>query len=225
MDNHYPLFAQQAYFVYPLIEESDRLQLKDAESMYQTLKQEVFPEFKLELIHSRLPEDEKERIMGAFVAGKVDILVATTVMEVGMDVPNAGCIVIEHAERFGLSNLHQLRGRVGRGQAQSYAFLIYSRNLTEEGLKRLKVIMTTSDGFKIAEEDLKLRGPGEFLGVRQSGFLSLGPADPIRDQEVFASARKDAAELMRSDPDLLKPENRVFLEILSGDLFGEGEGA
>ncbi len=205
--------GRQAYFVYPLIEESTKLQLKDAESMYLSLKRS-FSDLNLKLIHSRIPEEDKQMIMDAFVSGKVDILVATSVMEVGLDVANANCIVIEHAERFGLSNLHQLRGRVGRGSYQSYAFLIYSNSLTESGIQRLKVIMTTHDGFIIAQEDLNIRGPGEFLGVKQSGFLRLGHADPLRDQEILIDARKEANGLLRDDPDLCKPENRICSLVL-----------
>ncbi len=204
----------QAYFVYPLIEESATLDLKDAERMFAVLKTEVFPDSRLELIHSRIPEDEKIRIMAAFAAGDVNILVATSVMEVGVDVPNATCIVIEHAERFGLSTLHQLRGRVGRGPAQSYAFLIYSRSLTETGIRRLKAVMNTNDGFVIAEQDLKIRGPGELPGSRQSGFLHLGLADLKRDWELFLLAREDSQELLDADPDLIDPRHRVIREVI-----------
>jgi len=177
--------GHQAYFVYPLIEESEVLSLKDAESMYKYLKGNVFKNRKLALIHSKIPETEKGEVMEEFVSGNADILVSTSVVEVGVDVPNATCIIIEHAERFGLSALHQLRGRVGRGEALSYAFLIYSEKLTEDGIKRLKVIMETTDGFKIAEEDLKIRGPGEILGVKQSGFLRFRIADIINDSRIL----------------------------------------
>ena len=204
--------GRQAYFVYPLIEQSEKLDLKDAESMYEDL-QKAFPSHKLGLIHSRIPEEEKDRTMEAFTGGKLDILVATSVVEVGVDVPNATIMVIEHAERFGLSALHQLRGRVGRGDLQSYTFLIYSSKLTDDGKQRLKVIMETTDGFRIAEEDLKLRGPGEITGVRQSGYMKLRIADLIRDTETLLRAREDVKTLLSRDPCLLKEENRPLREL------------
>jgi ATP-dependent DNA helicase RecG len=202
----------QAYFVYPLIGESETLDLKDAQNMYEVLKREVFPDLRLALIHSRIPEDQKINIMSDFAAGRIHILVATSVLEVGVDVAEASCIVIEHAERFGLSNLHQLRGRVGRGTRQSYAFLIYSDNLTEAGIARLKAIKTCSDGFEIAGQDLKIRGPGEFLGQRQSGFLRFTLADLIYDWQMFLLARQDAHEILARDPGLLAAEHRGLRE-------------
>jgi len=207
--------GRQAYFVYPLIEDSPALDLKNAESMYRRLRSEIFADFRLALIHSRVNPEQQREIMTDFARGKVDILVATSVMEVGVDIPNATCIVIEHAERFGLSNLHQLRGRVGRGSEQSYAFLIYSRELTEEGVKRLRVIKEVNDGFAISEEDLSIRGPGEFLGVRQSGFLQLGLADLVRDQSLFMVARRDARSILKGDPNLSLPEHRGLAEVLA----------
>jgi ATP-dependent DNA helicase RecG len=207
--------GRQAYFVYPLIEDSPVAGLKNAESMYHRLRTEIFPNFRLALIHSRIGPERQREIMSDFARRKVDALVATSVMEVGVDIPNATCIVIEHAERFGLSNLHQLRGRVGRGGEQSYAFLIYSRELTEEGVERLKVIKEVSDGFKISEEDLRIRGPGEFLGVRQSGFLKLGLADLVRDQSVFVTARQDARRILAADPGLMLPQHRGLRTVLA----------
>lgn len=205
----------QAYFVYPLIEESEVLSLKDAESMYKYLKEEVFKKRNIALIHSRIPEPEKNKVMERFITGDIDILVSTSVVEVGVDVPNATCMVIEHAERFGLSALHQLRGRVGRGKDQSFAFLIYGNKLTEDGIKRLKVIMETTDGFKISEEDLKIRGPGEVLGVKQSGFLKFKAADIVNDANILYSARKDAENILNRDPGFLSPENRVIARVLT----------
>ncbi|RKX85879.1 MAG: ATP-dependent DNA helicase RecG [Spirochaetes bacterium] len=205
----------QAYFVYPLIEESEVLSLKDAESMYKYLKEEVFKKRNIALIHSRIPEPEKSKVMERFISGSIDILVSTSVVEVGVDVPNATCMVIEHAERFGLSALHQLRGRVGRGKDQSFAFLIYGNKLTEDGIKRLKVIMETTDGFKISEEDLKIRGPGEVLGVKQSGFLKFKAADIVNDADILYSARKDAENILNSDPGFINPENRVIARVLT----------
>jgi len=206
----------QAYFVYPLIEESEKLQLKNAEEMYRHLKKSVFPGLRLALVHSRIAEEVKQNIMENFATGRIDILVATSVLEVGVDVPNAVCMVVEHAERFGLATLHQLRGRVGRGSEQAYAFLIYSRRLTEEGIKRLKVIMTTDDGFRIAEEDLNIRGAGEFLGVRQSGFLKPGISDPVRDIEICRRARQDAMEIINDDPEASLRKNSKLKRVLAG---------
>jgi ATP-dependent DNA helicase RecG len=174
----------------------------------------VFPGSRLALIHSRVPEQEKVRVMSEFAAGLVEILVATSVMEVGMDVPNATCIVIEHAERFGLSALHQLRGRVGRGRRQSYAFLVYSAELTESGRQRLKAVMGTTDGFAIAEEDLRIRGPGEFLGPRQSGSFRLTVADLARDWDTLLAARSDAFDLLERDPGLVAPEHAQLRRLL-----------
>jgi ATP-dependent DNA helicase RecG len=207
--------GRQVYIVYPLIEESEKLDLKDALSMFAKLSAEVFPDLRLGLIHSKVREDEKLKVMEDFFLHKTDILVATSVVEVGVDVPNATAIVIEHAERFGLSALHQLRGRVGRGEHQSYAFLIYSEKLTPDGIERLKVMMETLDGFKIAEEDLKLRGPGELLGARQSGFLRLRIADLVRDKRLLLVARKDAFALLEADPGLLEPGHAVIRNVLA----------
>jgi ATP-dependent DNA helicase RecG len=152
--------------------------------------------------------------MNAFRQGEIKILAATSVVEVGVDVPNATCMVVEHAERFGLSALHQLRGRVGRGSSQSYCFLVFSYSLTEDGKKRLRVMLENSDGFIIAEEDLKLRGPGQIAGIEQSGYLKLGIADPVRDAEELKRARADAFEILEADPGLEKSENRLIAEVL-----------
>jgi ATP-dependent DNA helicase RecG len=204
--------GRQSYFVYPLIEGAD--EIKDAVSMADRLSKEVFPKYRTALIHSKLPEDEKKQTMDDFRSGKIQILAATSVVEVGVDVPNATCMVIEHAERFGLSSLHQLRGRVGRGKDQSFCFLIYSNTLTEDGKKRLIVMLENSDGFVIAEEDLKLRGPGQIAGIEQSGYLVLGIANPIRDIEQLQCARKDAFSILENDPDLLLENNRVIARVL-----------
>lgn len=206
--------GRQAYFVYPLIEKTAKTDLKAAEQMFTLLREEVFPDLRLGLIHSRLAEEEKESQMADFAAGSIDILVATSVVEVGVDVPNATCMVVEHAERFGLSALHQLRGRVGRSDHQSFAFLIYSKRLTEDGIRRLKIMKETTDGFRIASEDLAIRGPGELLGLRQAGFLRLLAADLSRDVEVLMKARKDVASILSTDPGLLSPENREIARVL-----------
>ncbi|MDR0496437.1 MAG: ATP-dependent DNA helicase RecG [Treponema sp.] len=221
--------GHQAYFVYPLIEGGDVLghspelnDLKDAVSMAERLAKEVFPDFPLALLHSKVDEEKKRQTMDAFRRGDIKILAATSVVEVGVDVPNASCMVIEHAERFGLSALHQLRGRVGRGETQSYCFLVFSDNLTEDGKTRLKVMLENSDGFIIAEEDLKLRGPGQISGLEQSGYLKLGIADPVRDAEELARARTDAFAILEADPALEDPANRRITEVLErAPPFGE----
>jgi ATP-dependent DNA helicase RecG len=185
-------------FVYPLIGESEKPSLRDAETMYRRLS-EKSPGGTVGLIHSRLPEENKREIMASFMP-KNRILVATSVVEVGVDVPNATCMVVEHAERFGLSALHQLRGRVGRGTEQSYFFLVYDPALTEDAKRRLMVMKESSDGFMIAEEDLRIRGPGEILGVRQSGEFRLLAADLTRDADLLEHARDDAMSIVESDP-------------------------
>lgn len=210
--------GHQAYFVYPLIEgdedSSSSGNLKNAQAMAKRLSSSIFPEYRVALVHSRLDEDEKRKTMTAFRIGDIHILVATSVVEVGVDVPNATCMVIEHAERFGLSALHQLRGRVGRGQAQSYCFLVYSDRLTEDGKQRLKVMLEYSDGFAIAEEDLKLRGPGHIAGTVQSGYINLGLADPVEDSKLLEVAREEAFSILERDPGLLAPEHLVIRQVL-----------
>ena len=189
------LSGKQAYFVYPLIGDSDTLNLKSAEDMFQELSKD-FPNHRLALLHSKVPEDEARAIMQEFHAGSIHILIATSVIEVGVDVPNATCMVIEHADRFGLSALHQLRGRIGRGNDQAYCFLLYGKNITKTGQERLKVMSSTTDGFIIAEEDLKLRGPGDIGGVEQSGYCGFTLADPTRDFSLLAKARTAAFEML-----------------------------
>jgi ATP-dependent DNA helicase RecG len=206
--------GRQAYFVYPLISESEALGIKDAESAFQDLSRRVFPALPMALIHSRVPEEEKQKAMAGFAAGTIKILVATSVVEVGVDVANATCMVVEHAERFGLSTLHQLRGRVGRGPEQSYAFLVYGSKLTPEGIERLKIMMETTDGFQIAERDLALRGPGELLGIRQSGFLSFKAARLLVDGPLLLKARDEAMRILREDPGFLDPANGIIRKIL-----------
>lgn len=206
--------GRQAYFVYPRIERTGRSSLKDTEGMFEHLRTEVFPEFKVAMIHSRVPQADKVERMRAFAGGEVQILVSTSVVEVGVDVANATCMVIEHAERFGLAALHQLRGRVGRGSLQSYAFLVYSEELSEEGKQRLMVMKQTSDGFEISEEDLKIRGPGEMTGTRQSGFMRLTFADLTKDLSLLDQARKDAFRIIGADPGLLEPSHSGMRRVL-----------
>lgn len=207
--------GRQAYFVYPVISGSERLDLRDAESMASHLAKEVFPEFQVGLLHSRLGDEAKMEVMTKFAAGELSVLVATTVVEVGVDVPNATVMVIEHAERFGLSALHQLRGRIGRGSHQGYCFLVYSKDLTEEGRLRLKALYETTDGFAIAEEDLKIRGPGDMLGIEQSGDLRLTIADMRTDFELLKQARRDAFAVIESDPALSEPDHEVIRQVLA----------
>jgi ATP-dependent DNA helicase RecG len=197
--------GHQAYVILPLIEESEALDLKAVLTYGEELKKRVFPEFKAEILHGKMSSYEKERIMQAFKRGEINVLIATTVVEVGVDVPNATVMVIEHAERFGLSQLHQLRGRVGRSDKQSYCFLIaYKVGFGSEAFKRLEILTKTTDGFKIAEEDLRLRGPGEFLGTKQSGYLEFKRADLVKDYDVLLKARECAFDLIKEDPELKK---------------------
>jgi len=186
--------GHQAYIVYPVIEES-RLELKAAMEEYERLSREVFPKLKLGLLHGRLSSDEKEEVMQRFRKNDAQILVATTVVEVGVDVPNATVMVIEHAERFGLAQLHQLRGRIGRGAQKSHCILIAPFRMTDEARARLETMVRTSNGFEIAETDLLLRGPGEFFGTRQSGDLGFHIANPLRDKELLELARREAFAL------------------------------
>ncbi len=209
--------GRQAFFVYPLIEESEKAELKNVQKMAALLAETVYPHFSLGLLHSRLKEDEKRRVMDSFVSGKLQILVATSLVEVGVDVPNAAVMVVEHAERFGLSALHQLRGRIGRAEHQSYCFLVYSKDITEDAVQRLKALYTSTDGFALAEEDLKIRGPGELLGTAQSGALRLRIADPLKDFELLKAARADAFSIVREDPALLLPAHEVYRRTLEHD--------
>lgn len=197
--------GHQAYVILPLIEESEKLDLKAVTTYGEELQTKFFPEFKVGILHGKMSSLEKEKIMHQFKRKEIDILVSTTVVEVGVDVPNATVMVIEHAERFGLSQLHQLRGRVGRGEAQSYCFLIaYKISMESEAYRRLQILCQTNDGFKIAEEDLKLRGPGDFLGTKQSGYLEFKKADLVKDYPILLWAREDAFSLIEKDPDLSK---------------------
>lgn len=184
--------GHQVYIVYPLVDESEKMDLKDATRMFEHLRDRVFPKFTIGLVHGRMKSADKENVMSRFVSGEIQILVATTVVEVGIDVPNASLMVIEHAERFGLSQLHQLRGRVGRGAEQSFCVLLASDKQTNEAPERLGIMEKTSDGFRIAEKDLELRGPGEVMGTRQSGLPNFRIADLVRDMQILEKARKEA---------------------------------
>ncbi len=201
--------GRQAYVIYPLVEESEKLDLASATEGAQELA-ERFSGYRVGLLHGRMSQDEKDAIMGEFRSGAVHILVSTTVVEVGVDVPNSTVMVIEDAERFGLSQLHQLRGRVGRGKEQSYCCLVGGNNLSEVARERLGIMEKTSDGFAIAEADLRIRGPGEFLGTRQSGVPGLSMADLARDLDLLEIARSEAQRIVDEDPQLLNPEHAAL---------------
>jgi ATP-dependent DNA helicase RecG len=192
--------GRQAYVIYPLVEESAKVDLKAATEMADHLSQEVFPEYRIGLLHGRMKADAKERVMAAFAAGQFQILVSTTVVEVGIDVPNATVMIVEHAERFGLSQLHQLRGRVGRSRHQSYCCLVYQSPLSEDARSRLKAMTETTDGFQIAERDLELRGPGDFFGTRQAGVPTFRLIDLVRDHQLLALAQGEAARSLEDSP-------------------------
>ncbi len=198
--------GRQVYIIYPIIEESFTLDLRAASKMYDVLRKEVFPQFRIGLIHGQLKAQEQDKIMSKFKTGQIDILVATTVLEVGIDVPNATMMVVEHAERFGLSQLHQLRGRIGRGEHESYCILI-SHPQTKEAKLRIKAMVQNSDGFSIAEEDLKIRGPGEFFGSRQHGLSELRIADPLKQIQLLKQARQEAKKLIDIDSNLSLRQN------------------
>ena len=202
--------GRQAYIIYPLVEETEKSELKAATQMAEHLTGEVFPDLRVGLLHGRMKPEEKEEVMRSFKERKTDILVATTVIEVGIDVPNATVMVVEHADRFGLSQLHQLRGRVGRGSARSRCILLTPGKLSEDGEKRLRVMEETNDGFRIAEADLEIRGPGDFLGTRQAGLPDFRIASILRDARILEEARREAFAIVETDPDLSLPVNAVL---------------
>jgi len=203
--------GRQAYIVYPIIEESEKMDLKSAVEHYEILRKNVFNDLQVGLVHGRLFWYEIDETIEAFKNKKLDILVTTTVIEVGIDIPNASIMVIEEAQRFGLSQLHQLRGRVGRGAEQSYCILM-AEKLSDISKERLDVIAETTDGFKISETDMKLRGPGEFFGTRQSGELKFSAADLSKDMLLIEKARNAAFKLVEEDSQLRKPENQNIRE-------------
>lgn len=217
--------GRQAYFVYPLIEETEKSDIKAASSMYKELEK-MFPDFKIGLVHGKQNKRNQQSTMNSFVNGEIDILVSTTVIEVGVDVPNANIIVIENAERFGLAQLHQLRGRVGRGSYESFCFLVSENNLSKIAKQRLKIMEETTDGFVIAEKDMKLRGPGEMIGTAQHGPINYYIADLLRDEEWLKLARDDAKRIITDDPTLSKEENsriKLLLKQYVGEKINYGD--
>lgn len=206
--------GHQAFIVYPLVEQSENLDLKDATKMAGHLQKDIFPDYRVGLIHGKMKDKEKEEVMREFLDNGISILVATTVIEVGIDVPRASLMVIEHAERFGLSQLHQLRGRVGRRDIPSTCILLADYKMSADARKRLKVMEKTTDGFLLAEEDLAIRGPGDFLGTRQSGLPDFRIASIIRDARILNDAKEDAFALASRDPLLEKPEHAILKEAL-----------
>ncbi len=205
--------GRQAYVVYPLVEESDKIDLKNAVTEFENL-QKQFPKIKMGLLHGKMKPDEKEQVMTLFRNNEIQILVSTTVIEVGVDVPNANIMIIEHSERFGLSQLHQLRGRVGRGAHKSFCILIMGYAVSEEGKARTAMMEKTTDGFKIAEFDLEMRGPGEFMGTRQSGLSGFKMANIVRDMQILQEAREAAFEVLRKDPKLTLQDHKHLREEL-----------
>jgi len=202
--------GRQIYVVYPLIEESEKMDYKNLQDGYQHIC-EAFPGIEVGMVHGKMKSADKDEQMLRFVKGETRILVATTVIEVGVDVPNASMMLIQNAERFGLSQLHQLRGRVGRGADQSYCVLLTSYKLSDEGRKRIEIMVSSNDGFEIAEADLKMRGPGDLEGLQQSGVpFDLKIADLGKDAQVLEHARQIAGECLEKDPDLSLPENALM---------------
>ncbi|AVR45786.1 ATP-dependent DNA helicase RecG [Christiangramia fulva] len=201
--------GRQVYIVYPLIQESEKMDYKDLMDGYESIARE-FPDFQLSIVHGQMKPADKDYEMERFVKGETQIMVATTVIEVGVNVPNASVMIIESAERFGLSQLHQLRGRVGRGADQSYCILMTSHKLSEDSKTRISTMTATTDGFEIAEVDLKLRGPGDLMGTQQSGVLNLKIADVVKDNDILKAARAYASALLKEDPDLSLEKNAVI---------------
>lgn len=205
--------GEQAYIIYPLVEESETLDLKAAETMYKEFRSKVFKEFRLGLVHGQMKKSEAEEVMRKFKRHELDILVATTILEVGIDVANANVMMIEHAERFGLSQLHQLRGRIGRGGKDGICFLIADPT-TESGLSRLEAIVSTRNGFEIAQKDLEIRGPGQYFGRHQHGLNELKFANPIRQIDILELARKEAEGVIHEDPNLIEPQNAGLKSVI-----------
>ncbi len=198
--------GHQAYVVYPVIEENEEKEVKAATKMYDEIRRRILPDLRIGLLHGRLDAEQKEEIMRRFQAGQIDVLVSTTVIEVGVDVSNATVMVIEHAERFGLAQLHQLRGRIGRGAAKSFCVLVTGGKVTADAEQRLDTMVRTTDGFEIAETDLQLRGPGEFFGTRQAGLPGFRVANLLRDRELLEAARREAAAVVSGKDREVSPQ-------------------
>ncbi len=215
--------GRQVFIVCPMVEENEELSLdlKSAREYSQTLQNEIFPELRVSCIHGRMKAREKDAVMASFVAGEADILVSTTVIEVGVDIPNAALMIVENADRFGLSQLHQLRGRVGRGAHKSYCVL-FSENESEDARARLKIMTKTNDGFLISQEDLRLRGPGDFFGQRQHGLPEMHVADLSADIRVLKLAQDEANAVLAKDPELTAPENQPLKQRIQ-ELFESNE--
>ncbi|TAF58183.1 MAG: ATP-dependent DNA helicase RecG, partial [Flavobacterium sp.] len=210
--------GRQIYIVYPLIQESEKMDFKDLMDGYESISRDFpLPDYSISILHGKMKPAEKDAEMKRFAEGKTNIMVATTVIEVGVNVPNASVMIIESAERFGLSQLHQLRGRVGRGADQSYCILMTSYKLTSDSKIRMETMVNSNDGFEIAEVDLKLRGPGDIMGTQQSGVLNLQIADLVKDKDILLLARNYAFKVLNDDPSMQKPENTilrmVFMEL------------
>jgi ATP-dependent DNA helicase RecG len=214
--------GRQVYVICPAVEESEGAELKAVTAYAQELSEKVFPDLRVAFVHGKMKGKDKEAVMAAFAGGEIDVLVSTTVVEVGVDVPNASLMVIENADRFGLSQLHQLRGRVGRGKWQSYCVLV-SGNHAPETRERMKYFTQTTDGFKIAEKDLELRGPGDFFGQRQHGLPTLKAADLAGDTRVLKEAQTAAEALLEKDPQLALPEHRGLMEKVKRLFAEEGD--
>jgi ATP-dependent DNA helicase RecG len=210
--------GRQAYIVYPLIEESEKLDYESLMAGYEQVKI-WFPEhkYKISMVHGKQDAAERERNMQRFINGETHVLVATTVIEVGVNVPNASVMVIESAERFGLSQLHQLRGRVGRGSEQSYCVLLTGNKISKDSAQRMNIMVSTTNGFVIAEQDLAMRGPGDLYGTKQSGVLKFKLADIVQDIAVLEQTRHAAQELLESDPSLSLPQNQPLKYVLMKD--------
>jgi len=206
---------RQVYIVYPLVEESEKIDLADATAAYEDLSHTQFKDFTLALLHGRMKQQEKDEVMQRFARGEVDILVTTTVIEVGVDVPNATVMLVEHADRFGLTQLHQLRGRIGRGDVSSTCILLTEGHLGDAARTRMEIMSQTNDGFIIAEKDLELRGPGDILGVQQHGQLPLKLANIVTDGPLIEQTRKDARGLLNSDPALQNAEHSMLRQLLA----------
>jgi ATP-dependent DNA helicase RecG len=202
----------QAFVVYPLVEESESMDLKDAKKGFKRLDKR-FDKHTVGLLHGRMDVDDKEKVMQQFIRNEIQILVTTTVIEVGVDIPNAHIMLIEHAERFGLSQLHQLRGRIGRGERTSYCILIPDGKLSDEAKFRLNTMIKSSDGFEIAEADLKLRGPGDFMGTKQSGVPEFNVADIVEDQSILRKTKKLATRILEQDPELTSSEHQNLRKV------------